>query len=152
MTAPRPRRLVRKSRLQRQAVEARSQRRIDELEARRASRPPRRSAGRQALPPAVEELLQARARGRCELCGQPLRDRCQRHHRKLRSQGGLDDVANLVLLHPNCHNTVHANPLWAQDHGWIVKSRRNPATVPITLHDVRPVLLTRDGNYESVAA
>jgi hypothetical protein len=56
-----------------------------------------------------------------------------------------------VLLHPNCHNTVHAHPMWSQENGWIVRARGNPAVVPITLHDTRPVLLTAAGGYEEAA-
>lgn len=151
MTAPRPKRLDRTERLRRQAIVRREESRNTEIERRRTKNGPRRASAGKALPDTVEAALQNRAGGRCELCGQPLRDRCQRHHRKLRSQGGRDDVVNLVLLHPNCHHTVHMNPLWAKDNGWIVPAPRNPATVAIVLHDTRPVRLTAAGTYQAAA-
>ena len=150
MTAPTPKRLGGLTRRKYLDRKARDDARVESLEAKRAART-KRTAGKRSLPAEVEAALQARARGRCELCGLPLQNRCQRHHRKLRSQGGRDTVANLVLIHPNCHNAVHMNPLWAREHGWIVTSRRNPATVPVTLHTRRPVLLTPDGEYREVA-
>lgn len=115
-------------------------------------------AGRKAerghrLPTALELALQARAGRRCELCGELLRDRCHRHHRLLLSQGGKDEISNVVLLHPMCHHqTIHLNPEWAKENGWIVLAGKNPSTVPILLHNHRKVRLTRDGNYLELAA
>jgi|SRR5947209_2941210 len=127
MPAPTPRRLQRKAKLSRQRK--------------------RTERGRQ-LPADVEAALQARAGRRCELCGGPIAQRCHRHHRKLLSQGGQDDITNIVLLHPTCHHvTVHLNPEWSKENGWIVPAASNPARVPVFLHNERRVRLTRDGTY-----
>ena len=48
--------------------------------------------------------------GRCALCQQPLGEETgwHDHHIVYRSLGGPDTLANRVLLHPVCHNRVHA--------------------------------------------
>ena len=49
-------------------------------------------------------------KGRCVVCGQPLRlaeEDCQIHHRNWRSRGGLDMADNTELLHANCHRQIH---------------------------------------------
>src|SRR4051812_26770255 len=99
MSAPTPRRLQRKQETEKTRRKAARGHRLSDL---------------------LEEALQARAGRRCELCGEALRDRCHRHHRRLLSQGGKDDLTNIVLLHPMCHHqTIHLNPMWAKEHGWI---------------------------------
>jgi len=51
-----------------------------------------------------------RNKGRCLVCGRPLRiaeaDR-QIHHRIWRTRGGQDTADNLELLHANCHRQIH---------------------------------------------
>lgn len=102
------------------------------------------------LPSATEKALAHRAGARCECCGKPLRAR-NRHHRKLRSQGGSDAVTNLVLICPACHNTIHNNPEWSKEHGWIVVRGHSPARITLLLHGDRRVLLTADGGYRDAA-
>lgn len=42
------------------------------------------------------------------------------HHRRLRSQGGTNDMDNLVTV-CNCHHVhIHANPAEAVEHGFII--------------------------------
>jgi hypothetical protein len=57
------------------------------------------------------------------------------HHRKLRSQGGLDEPDNLIRLcgsgTTGCHGWAHANPAVARSYGLIVWRIRNPAEVPV---------------------
>lgn len=137
MTAPRPKRLQARDRAVAQ---------------QRATTRTSKGGHGHRIPQAVDEVLQARAGYRCELCGEAIRRRCQRHHRKLRSQGGLDDPTNLVILHPGCHNTIHLNPVWAKENGWIVPAGSSPARTPIRLHDIRRVFLTAAGDYREVAA
>ena len=56
------------------------------------------------------EYLWKEQRGRCWVCGQPLRigeEDCQIHHRIGRSRGGPDTADNMELLHVNCHRQIH---------------------------------------------
>jgi RNA-directed DNA polymerase len=56
------------------------------------------------------EYLWKRQKGRCRVCGQPLRlaeEDCTIHHRIWRSRGGPDTVDNLELFHANCHRQIH---------------------------------------------
>lgn len=43
---------------------------------------------------------------RCERCGWD-KARCDAHHRKLKSKGGLHTIANGIVLCPNCHRLAH---------------------------------------------
>jgi len=47
--------------------------------------------------------------GKCPICQQKitLETVWDIHHKKPRSEGGNDDITNLVMLHPNCHRQVH---------------------------------------------
>ena len=49
------------------------------------------------------ELMQ-RQQKRCGACGDLLR-RFEKHHKKPFSQGGTDDIDNIILLCPPCHAT-----------------------------------------------
>jgi hypothetical protein len=55
------------------------------------------------------------------------------HHRKLRSQGGTDEGANLIPCcgsgTTGCHGHIHANPAESYERGWLVKSWQDPADV-----------------------
>jgi predicted transcriptional regulator len=42
------------------------------------------------------------------------------HHRLMRSQGGTHDLDNLLDTCLPCHSHVHANPGWAQSHGFLL--------------------------------
>ena len=56
------------------------------------------------------EYLWKRQKGRCMVCGQPLRlaeEDCQIHHRIWRSRGGRDTADNMELFHVNCHRQIH---------------------------------------------
>lgn len=43
---------------------------------------------------------------KCEQCGWD-KARCDAHHRKLKSEGGLHTIANGIVLCPNCHRLTH---------------------------------------------
>jgi hypothetical protein len=57
-----------------------------------------------------------------------------RHHRKLRSQGGDDSPENILLVSPELHTFIHANPGLSYARGWLVKSWQEPSEVPVTPH------------------
>lgn len=44
------------------------------------------------------------------------------HHRRRRSQGGSDDLSNLILLCDACHGHIHAEPAWAADAGYLLRT------------------------------
>ena len=48
--------------------------------------------------------------GLCPVCNQPLTDETgwHIHHIIWRCHGGTDSTENLMLLHPECHRSVHA--------------------------------------------
>lgn len=93
-----------------------------------------------------------RAGGWCEICGTSIwREAYEVHHRRLRSQGGTDGLANLLALCPGpggCHRRVHDNPEWGYANGWLVHSWADPAAVPVLIASQRAeVLLLPDGGY-----
>lgn len=51
--------------------------------------------------------------GNCPLCYQKITKETgwNIHHIRPKSEGGEDNVANLVLLHPNCHRQIHSRRL-----------------------------------------
>jgi hypothetical protein len=98
-------------------------------------------------------LLFERCSGYCERCGIPLDEHnMAAHHRRLRSQGGQDQIENLLALHHACHNghtrSIHANPAESYLNGWMVRSHTQPDAAPVLLPGRRWVLLTPDGTYQ----
>jgi hypothetical protein len=43
------------------------------------------------------------------------------HHKMLRSQGGTDELDNLLHVCTNCHTWIHAHPAKAVAFGWLSK-------------------------------
>lgn len=79
---------------------------------------PRRIAYEEELD-AITPALMARANDLCEICReQPIG---ARHHRLRRSQGGTNDLSNLLALCEWDHKRVHDNPSWAYDHGYLLR-------------------------------
>ena len=74
---------------------------------------------------AITPLLRARSEGVCELClAAPA---TVRHHRLRRSQGGLNELWNLLHLCDICHSLVHGHPSLSYERGWLL--RRGGLTV-----------------------
>lgn len=73
----------------------------------------------------VRQRVQSRSRGICEVCRQS--DGLHLHHRKMRSQGGPDTAANLLLVCLGCHDYIHANPVEAYENGWLVPGWKDVA-------------------------
>lgn len=90
-----------------------------------------------------------RCGGYCEMCGHPLTFDWAIHHRKLRSRGGTNDLANLIAVHHHCHNlgtnSIHLNPAWATEQGYMVASWEDPAEVALVYQSNVKVMLTNDG-------
>jgi hypothetical protein len=41
------------------------------------------------------------------------------HHIQMRSQGGTDDLGNLLWTCPSCHDAIHRNPEASYAAGWL---------------------------------
>lgn len=98
----------------------------------------------------IAEAVLSRAGNYCEACGQSGSDFAL-HHRRLKSQGGKDEVCNLIAVHHKCHNlgtnSIHMRPKVAIERGQIVPSWAEPSAFPLTLSDESKVLLDNEGNY-----
>jgi len=98
---------------------------------------------------ALVKIVQERAANYCEVCGGAAEDSMALHHRKLKSRGGKDTAANLISVHHKCHNlgtkSIHLNPEWAENKGYMVASWQEPNEVPISLPDGGFALLLDDG-------
>jgi 5-methylcytosine-specific restriction endonuclease McrA len=75
--------------------------------------------------------LYMRSGGKCEFCRDGLNNSAHVHHRKLRSQGGGHEEANLALICVRCHMWAHAHPDTAYEWGWLVRGSFDPAETPI---------------------
>lgn len=53
------------------------------------------------------------------------------HHRKERSQGGTNDVDNLILCPHDCHMDIHANPARSYELGHLVRRGDDPSAVRV---------------------
>jgi hypothetical protein len=106
----------------------------DEGVTRRVGRPAGRvrqsyEAGARRLRPALLE----RAGGACEVrASEKCRGRgTHSHHRKLRSQGGANELVNLLAVCIVCHMVIHQHPTAAYANGWLVHSYDDPAATPV---------------------
>lgn len=120
-------------------------------------------SGGMSVSPYTRALVLARARSRCECCGQPLGNTCEVHHRRPGGKGGTrradqDRASNLLALLPAHHNmsptSVHMRAAQSRELGYLVSTLSDtpPASVPVLLHGRRWVLLTDDGGYEDCPA
>lgn len=112
-------------------------------------------------PTPVRAAVLARARFRCERCGEsligPLGYSLQ--HRRARGMGGskrpdTDGPTNLAALDGSattgCHGWVESHPAQALYEGWRVPQGTDPAEVPVLLLGERRVLLTSNYGYEEI--
>lgn len=72
---------------------------------------------------AAKPLVRERSRGRCEAAASP---NCSGqgghvHHRRLRSQGGTNELDNLLDVCVWCHSFIHGNPALSYERGWLVR-------------------------------
>ena len=102
-----------------------------------------------AIDQKIVNLVKTRAGNYCEYCDCPAEETMALHHRKLKSRGGEDSVANLIWVHHGCHNlktdSIHLQPKIAQKLGYMVHSWDDPAKVPLVRADGSVVLLEEDG-------
>jgi 5-methylcytosine-specific restriction protein A len=111
--------------------------------------------------PEVVHAVYARAMYSCELCGAPVGDRRgvdhHVHHRRPRRMGGTqlgdtNDVVNLLLLDPSCHERIESERSVGYAGGWLVRQEETPGDVPVLVCGSRWVLLTADAKYLTVAS
>lgn len=99
------------------------------------------------ISPATRRLLRQRADGRCEVCG--LAWPTNSHHRKNRSQGGGDELSNLLAVcgsgTTECHGYITEHPGESYLKGWSVRQSQDPAEVPVLYRGIY-VLLDNLGN------
>jgi hypothetical protein len=81
------------------------------------------------IPLRIRRQVWERSGGLCE-CGCSQRATSV-HHRKLRSQGGRHEMANLLHLTAECHDRTHANPERGYALGLLVHGWADPANVPV---------------------
>ena len=70
---------------------------------------------RSTIPPATRRAVLARDGHRCRAKGCGRRHFLEVHHLKPRSQGGSNDVANLISLCSGCHALLHEKGLSGLD-------------------------------------
>lgn len=105
-----------------------------------------------AIPRAVRQRVLERDEYLCRRCWVSIYGRTYSiHHRRLRSRGGDNTLANLVTLCGNgtqgCHGWIHANPRMASRLGWIVSTWANPANVPIRYRGLASIGGSRETLY-----
>lgn len=95
----------------------------------------------------TDEIV-VREHGICCRCGRARA--AVAHHRKLRSQGGLDTWDNQVGICHDCHTlgagAIHRNVERSYAEGWLVESWKDPATVALDYHARGRVLLGSDSS------
>jgi hypothetical protein len=101
----------------------------------------------------IRERVWERSKGYCEMCGIPMdKQDFALHHRKLKSRGGKDTMSNLIALHHGCHNTrtdsIHLNPKWATEHGFMVSSWSDPENVALCPPNGSRIILLNDGSIK----
>lgn len=82
--------------------------------------------------PKTLAALKERSGGICEGCGINLAS--EAHHRQYKSRGGLGTLENALHLcgwgnSSGCHGIAHT--LIGEQRGWSVRSKIDPATVPV---------------------
>lgn len=92
-------------------------------------------------------LVAARSNGLCEICA--LSVAREWHHRKNRSQGGTWAASNGMHLCAADHAWITEHPAEAARTGWTVRSRQDPAEVPV-LRRGKWVLLDDEGGVTAV--
>jgi len=98
------------------------------------------------FPQDVRDKVAHRSQLRCEGCGGP--GPLELHHRQYRSRGGADSTVNALALCGRgnmlgCHAIAHSGE--GEAKGWSVRSRFDPATIPVIHKLYGRVYLCEDG-------
>jgi hypothetical protein len=102
------------------------------------------------IPPKNRRIVEQRSGFSCEGCGAT--EATEIHHRKYRSRGGGNEVANLIHLcgwgnHTGCHGVAHSAE--GGELGWSCNSWTDPALTPVLYRGVMS-WLTPDGRVVDV--
>lgn len=81
------------------------------------------------IPKTVRVAVAERSGGICERCHAERATHV--HHRKLQSQGGRHELANLLHLSARCHDAVHRGGDQSYDDGYLVRRWAEPANIPV---------------------
>lgn len=86
---------------------------------------------------AERQAVIERSKGRCDLCGMPVKVG-HFHHRRPRGMGGTKrassgDPSNCLLLHPRCHADIESNRERSLANGWLVPQYQDPRDIPVKL-------------------
>jgi len=101
--------------------------------------------------PQAKKAALARDGETCQSCGGRATDV---HHRVRRGMGSSSSEAiylglgNLISLCRQCHNRVHAEPMWAYKQGLSVRSWWDPETAPVKTFTDGLVFLTPEGGVK----
>lgn len=103
----------------------------------------------------TRRALHERAQDCCEICG--VWGASNAHHRRNRSQGGLDILSNLLLLcgsgTTGCHGRIGREPEMAEWVGWTIRDNTRPDRTRVLRFDAATgergfVYLADDGSIE----
>lgn len=84
----------------------------------------KRSAKYQDIPPEVRAEVATRAHNLCEVNASDCDVLLQHlHHVRSRAQGGRHEATNILACCRACHATIHANPKWAHDRGYLYSAK-----------------------------
>lgn len=99
------------------------------------------------IPTQSRAVVKGRDLGRCIRCGGAAN---QYHHRRRRRilDAHTHKPCNALTLCSVCHAWVHANPVAARTHGWIVSAwEDHPGMLPVSTFLWGWVLLHHDGTF-----
>ncbi len=111
--------------------------------------------------PAARTTLYLAQSGVCPWCDKLMHsdrpEHMSAHHRLLRSQGGTWDLANIIGLHPGCHNvqprSVHQEPMRAYSLGFMIRSSQlTPAQIPFYVRWANQWWLPSDDGHQVISS
>lgn len=83
----------------------------------------------------MRPLVRQRSGGQCEarFSGRCTGTATHVHHRKRRSQGGTNELPNLLDTCHSCHQTIHMRPADAYERGLLVRPWDDPIQIKVTV-------------------
>lgn len=101
-----------------------------------------------AIPTRSRELVKARDRGCCAICGNPARVGQWSHRRRRGREADAHSPANGLWTHVSCHAGLHDDPIGAKARGWMVSQFVADVTIiPVDHALYGMVYLDHDGGH-----